>query len=143
SRTFAASCWTENGHTTAVKLLDARSGQEKLNIPITTKNARVSMGAFSPDGKAILGFIQVLDPARRPNLPTSIKCWDTTSGRELPPVAYGNEETVLLAQPSPDGRRLAVIKQHAASRWLQLFDFSTQRLLSTIDLGASTKEEVL
>ena len=45
----------------ALKLFDTATGQEKWSIPITDKNASVSVGAFSRDGRVIFGTMQVFD----------------------------------------------------------------------------------
>jgi WD40 repeat protein/serine/threonine protein kinase len=77
-----------------VKVWDARTGQEQLNLRGHT--SRVSSVAFRPDGKQIASAGGDM----------TVRVWDAETGREVL-ILKGHEQGVTSVAFSPDGKRLA------------------------------------
>lgn len=92
-----------------VRLFATTSGQEKLSIPPQNRVARVSLLGFTPDGKKLLGYVQMVDQAGVLAADaTVIKSWDAHTGQEL--ASLPTQSHALLIHPAfaPDGRTCAL-----------------------------------
>jgi WD40 repeat protein len=137
SKTFATTVDEDDGFSTAVKLFDTGTAEEKLSIPITEPFTRIGGMQFTPDGRLILGGSQTF-PARNNwrSFESSLKLWDVASGREV--ASFASEKTMVgFMRPafSPDGRTVAATNWRGEKPKLYLFDVPGRKRLTTIMLG--------
>jgi WD40 repeat protein len=137
-RTLAFTAVGEDGYTRALKLFDTATGHEKLSIPVGNKNASARVEGFSPDGRLMLGSLQVFEPARELSWRPGLKVWDIATGREAVSVA-GEPKDFLVACWSPDGRMLAALNERGEKKRVLLYSVPEKRLVGTVPVGEEVK----
>jgi WD40 repeat protein len=134
----------ENNYAHSIKLIDVRSGQEKLSIPVPDQNCWVSITGFSPDGRLLVGDNRVFEGARQYNhWQSSMKWWNCETGREVASFPAGVDDGYYYPKFSPDGELLAAVNWQADQTKLFLFRVADKQLARTIVLGNKRKGERL
>ncbi|MBI3461531.1 MAG: PD40 domain-containing protein [Planctomycetes bacterium] len=138
SKMIAISALDDDGYTTAVRLFDVATAQEKLSIPISENFTHASAIGFTPDGQILLGGSQTF-PGRKnwETWDSALKFWDVVSGREVASFASEEKKAGFMGPPafSPDGRTCAMVNWMGEQTKLYLFDMPSRKLLKTVILG--------
>ena len=125
----------------AIRLIDTTTGQEKWTVPIAQKNAWLSFGPFSRDGRLIFGLMRQFEGPGKGN--TWLKWWDAATGREVASFDPEKNDTFYHQVLSPDEQTLAVTNWKSTQRKLFLFSVPHRRLLWTTALGQEPKDQKL
>jgi WD40 repeat protein len=138
SKTLAVA--TSNGedvYTRALKLFDVATAREQVSIPVTEKYASAGPSAFSPDGKLLVGSVQVFPgKGNRSTSRSWLKFWDAQSGKEVASFPAEEKSGFLWEVFSPDGRTMAAASWRGERGKLFLFDVPRRKLVKTVVLGA-------
>jgi len=128
---------TDGIYTTAVKVLDVATAEEKLSIPITEPFTNAGVFGFTPDGRLLIGATQTY-PARNnyESWDSALKLWDVSSGKEVASFTPGEKKSGFQGPAfSPDGRTLAMTNWMGEQSKLFLFDLPARKLIETVILG--------
>ena len=140
SKTIAAVAPDGDDYTTAVKLFDVATGEERLSIPVGEKFTWIDGTVFTPDGRLLVGWVQTF-PGRKnwQSWRSGLKFWDAASGKEVAwyPLDEKNSGFTYRAF-SPDGRTLATTNWKGEQCKLFLFDLPGKRLARAVVLGEKT-----
>jgi WD40 repeat protein len=136
STTIVIGAHDTDHYTTALKLFDVATLREKCSIPIAENFARAAATHLAPDGRHLIGFLQVFaGKGVWDGWWHYLKFWDVATGAEV--ASFHGEATEVgfsLGVSSPDGELLAVNNWRGKQTKLFLFDVPTRRLLRTIVL---------
>jgi WD40 repeat protein len=136
STTIVISSHRTGHYTTALKLFDVATLREKCSIPIAENFAHAGATHFAPDGRHLVGIIQVFpDKGVWEGWRHYLKFWDLATGAEV--ASFPGDATEVgfsLGVSSPAGELLAVPNWRGNQTKLFLFDVPTRRLLRTVVL---------
>jgi WD40 repeat protein len=144
-RLVVVSAGQKLGNTTALKLMDAATGAEKVSIPIIGKNVSANAEAFSPDGRLLVGVttIYLTRPRKWEERQSTYRWWDTVTGKELASFPLEKKVGLLAPRFSPDGRTLASTTYGGDKSLLLLHDVPGRRVARAVLLGENRKGEHL
>lgn len=134
-----------DAHVHALKLFDPATCREKLSIPVKDKNVWLDLGAFSPDGRLVVGGYRMFSKFNKFDSSRFwLKWYDTIAGEETASFPGQDNASLQTACFAPDGRTLAAVTfQKAGKTQLSLFGVPEQKLRKTVVFGESTKEETV
>jgi WD40 repeat protein len=126
----------------AIVLIDRVTLADVLTIPAGVRHGSVSPMALSPDGRRLVGSLQVF-PGKKDASTWNLRLvtWDVASGRELASFAADEPKTFFSVTPAADGRTIAATTirpfrdRTAAPPKLHLLNASTLALRRTVDVG--------
>jgi WD40 repeat protein len=140
SRWFTTTTHGSDGFATSIRIIDASTLNARLTIPVVEKGTRLTVEAVTPDGKVMFG--NLLKVKSRHDYQSTLKFWDTASGKELASIAADPQGHYLayIAAFSPDGQTAAVpYGVRDGDGWkkaaLVLFECGTGKRLKSIDFG--------
>jgi WD40 repeat protein len=136
---FATTAVDEDGNTQALKLIDSNTGKEKQTIPIKHPKTWVTPQAFSPDGGLLVGSYQ--ESWNSDKSTTSLKWWDTTTGKEIGSFAPKGNEHFMYLRFAPDGKMLTATSWGPDDPKVHLFRVSDRQEAKAVLLGKKAKGE--
>ncbi|MCA9146440.1 MAG: WD40 repeat domain-containing protein [Planctomycetales bacterium] len=136
SKTMAVTTEDAQSYTTALKVIDLTTAEEKLSIPVIDGFTQLNIGQCTPDGQSWIGSARVF-PVRNnwQSWESSLKIWDAASGDEVASFVLDEKSSNFLYEVSPDGRILVATNMMGDIAKLYLFDLPNRMLLKTIILG--------
>ena len=138
-KSVAASFRNEDGYSQGLKLIDVATGREKWSTPTAEKNALLSIGSFSPDGRLLFGEERIFDRPMRSSWRSWMKWWDVDTGRMVASFEGDKDDLFNDYCSSPDGQTLGVLNLRGAKRKLVLYSIPEKRLLRTVLLCEKTE----
>lgn len=133
---LAISAEDKDRYTTAVKLFDSVTANEKLSIPVPDANTHAHIAAFAADGNPMVVNYRAFTHAKKWD---KSRCWlkwfDTATGREIASFPGDKDDIFFHCRLSPDGQTLAACNWGNENRKLFLFRVADQRLLWASLLG--------
>jgi WD40 repeat protein len=132
-RDLATASADADGFTCALKLIDGSTAREKLSISIKDKFVLAYIAGFSPDGRLMVGEYRRFDHRRkREYMRSFLKCWDSSTGREVLSFVSDKNDEFLWPRFSPDGQTIAAVSWNKGN--LFLFDVPEKKLRRTAPL---------
>lgn len=124
----------------ALKLIDVRTGREKLSLEIPDKNAWGSVDMFSRDGGLLFGTVRIFERAKHwDRSRCQLIWWNTATGREVASFACEPNASSSFSALSPDGQIAVAFNWQGDKRKLSLFHVPKRQLLRTIVVGEKTE----
>ena len=130
----------DDGYQQALRLFETSTLREKWSIPVKDKNVWVTLTAFSPDARLLVaGYRAFAERNKWDRSESSLKWYDTATGREVASFAGRLRERLFGCRFSPDGQTLAAVIWQAERAQLMLFRVPERQLVKTIPLGEKAK----
>lgn len=121
----------------SIKLFDVTTGRESRSIPISDKHSFISLVAFAPDERTLVGSSHVLEAERKwDTAKVWMIWWDSETGQELARFPGTANSAFHNSVFTSDGQRIAAVVPNGDQHQLAIYSLPEKRLIKNVLLGS-------